>query len=114
MSLLYITPVPMIGPDGYQRTAQDNAAVLEPGTTTIILDFSSAAAISSELPHVADPTLARLYRIYADAACHIKAHALGDNLNVKAATTDMPWPADHLNYLEPGPTLAYISVIAAA
>lgn len=114
MSLLYITPVPMIGPDGYQRTAKDGAAVLEPGSTTIILDFSSAAAISSELPHVADPAAARGYFIYGDAACHIKAHALGDNLNAKATTSDMPWPEGYINYLEPGPTLAYISVIAAA
>lgn len=114
MALLYITPVPMIGPEGNQRTARDNAAVFEPGQTTIILDFSSAAAVSGVLPHIADPRTARVYRVYADAACHIKGHDLNANLNVKATTSDMPWPEAYLDYFEPGPTLAYISVIAAA
>ena len=114
MALLYITPMTMIGPNGYQHTGKDNLPVLEPGSTTIIVDFGSGAAVSSELPHVADPKSARVYRLYADAACHIKAHAAGDNLSVKATTGHMPLPEAAVEYFEPGPTFAYISVIVAA
>lgn len=114
MAKLFITPMTMIGPSGYQHTGKDNLPVLEPGSTTIIVDFGSGAAVSTVLPHVADASSARVYRLYADAACHIKAHAAGDNLNVKATTSDMPMAAAVMEYFEPGQGLAYISAIAAS
>ena len=114
MAKLFITPMTMVGLEGYQRTGKDMLATLGPGATTVVVDFGSGAAVSVELPHVADPTAARNYRLYADAACHIKAHAAGDNLNVKATTSDMPLPAAAVEYFEPGPGLVYISAIAAS
>jgi hypothetical protein len=114
MSLLYITPLTMVGPDGYQMTGKDCVPVLEVNVTTIIVDFSSAAAVSTILPHVADASAARLYHIYADAACHIKGHAAGDNLNSKATTSHMPFGANESRFYAPSADLAYISAIAAA
>jgi hypothetical protein len=114
MSLLYITPLTMVGPDGYQMTGKDGVPVFEINVTTIIVDFSSGAAVSDILPHVADPTAARLYQIYADADCHIRGHAAGDNLNVKATTGHMPVGANIFMHFAPGVGLAYISAIAAA
>ena len=114
MAKLFITPMTMVGLEGYQRTGKDNLPTLVPGGTTLVVDFGSGAAVSTVLPHVADPSAARNYRLYADAACHIKAHAAGDNLNVKATTSDMPLPAYAVEYFEPGQGLAYISAIAAS
>lgn len=114
MAKLFITPMTMVGLEGYQRTGKDNLPTLVPGGTTLVVDFGSGAAVSAELPHVADPSTARNYRLYADAACHIKAHAAGDNLNAKATTSDMPMAAAVMEYFEPGQGLAYISAIAAS
>lgn len=114
MAKLFITPLPMIGLEGFQRTGKDNLPTLVPGVTTLVVDFGSGAAVSTELPHVADPKSARVYRLYTDAACHIKAHTAGDNLNVKATTSDMPMAAAVMEYFEPGQGLAYISAIAAS
>ena len=112
MAKLFITPLAMVGPDGYQQSARDGLPVLAPGVTTIILDFGSGAAISSVLPHVAAPTAARIYRITNDAACHIKAHAAGDSTN--ATTSNDYYPTEGVSYFVPGATLDKISVIAAA